>query len=135
MKISNGVEKKNKKIIYPSFKQYLTQEMKNKAFRRAYKEESHRLKIAYKIFQLRKKHRLSQKELARKLDTTQSVVARIETRQQNLTTDTLQKIASIFDRDLRSQNRICKIISLIISEGELFASDYNSPIAGFFYFP
>jgi len=39
--------------------------------------------------------------LARKLDTTQSVVARIETGQQNLTTDTLQKIASVFNRDLR----------------------------------
>jgi len=92
---------KNKKIVYPSFEQYLAQQMKNKAFRRVYEEESHRLEIAYKILQLRKKHRLSQRELARKLDTTQSVVARIETGQQNLTTDTLQKIASVFDRDLR----------------------------------
>jgi ribosome-binding protein aMBF1 (putative translation factor) len=92
---------KSKKITYPSFEQYLAQQMKNKAFRRAYEEESHRLEIAYKILQLRKEHRLSQKELARKLDTTQSVVARIETGQQNLTTDTLQKIASVFDRDLR----------------------------------
>lgn len=95
------MKKKNKKIIYPSFKQYLAQQMKNKEFRKAYEEESHRLEIAYKILQLRKKYHLSQKELARNLDTTQSVVARIETGQQNLTTDTLQKIASVFDRDLR----------------------------------
>lgn len=95
------MKNKNKKIVYPSFEQYLAHEMKNKTFRRAYAEESHRLKIAYKILQLRKKHRLSQKELAQKLDTTQSVVARIETGQQNLTTDTLQRIASVFDRNLR----------------------------------
>ena len=44
---------------------------------------------------------LSQKELARKLDTTQSVVARIEAGQQNFTTDTLQKIASAFKRELK----------------------------------
>lgn len=95
------MEKKNKKIVYPSFEQYLAQQMKIKAFRKAYEEESHRLEIAYKILQLRKKYHFSQKELAQKLDTTQSVVARIETGQQNLTTDTLQKIASVFDRNLR----------------------------------
>ena len=95
------MKKKNKKIVYPSFEQYLTQQMKNKVFRRAYEEESHRLEIAYKILQLRKKHHLSQKELARKLDTTQSVVARIEAGQQNFTTDTLQKIASAFGKELK----------------------------------
>jgi len=101
MKISNGVKKKHKKVVYLSFERYLAQQMKNKAFRKAYEEESQRLEIAYKILQLRKKHHLSQKELARKLNTAQSVVARIETGQQNLTTDTLQKIASALDRDLK----------------------------------
>jgi len=42
------MEKKHKKIVYPSFEQYLAQQMKNKAFRKAYKEESHRLEIAYR---------------------------------------------------------------------------------------
>lgn len=92
---------RHKKITYLSFGRYLAQQMKNKVFRKAYKEESQRLEIAYKILQLRKKHHLSQKELARKLDTTQSVVARIEAGQQNFTTDTLQKIASVFKRDLK----------------------------------
>ena len=95
------MEKKHKKIVYPSFEQYLAQQMKNKAFRKAYKEESHRLEIAYRILQLRKKQKLSQKELAQKLNTTQSVVARMEAGQQNFTTDTLQKIASAFKRNLK----------------------------------
>ena len=95
------MEKKPKKIVYPSFEQYLAQQMKNKAFRRVYEEESRRLEIAYQILKLRKKQKLSQKELARKLNTTQSVVARIEAGQQNFTTDTLQKIASALKRDLK----------------------------------
>ena len=95
------MKKKHKKIVYSSFEQYLAQQMKNKAFRKAYEEESQRLEIAYKILQLRKAKKLSQKELAQKLDTTQSVVARMEAGQQNFTTDTLQKIASAFKRDLK----------------------------------
>jgi len=101
MKISNGVKKKYKKIVYPSFEQYLAQQIKNKAFRKAYEEESQCLRIAYQILQLRKQQKFSQKELARKLNTTQSVVARMETGQQNFTTDTLQKIASAFKRELK----------------------------------
>jgi len=37
----------------------------------------------------------------RKLQTTQSAVARMETGQQNFTTDMLQKIATAFKRNLR----------------------------------
>ena len=95
------MKKKHKKVVYLSFERYLAQQMKNKVFRKAYKEESQRLRIAYRILQLRKKQKLSQKELARKLDTTQSTVARMEAGQQNFTTDTLQKIASALDRDLK----------------------------------
>ncbi len=98
---ANGVKKKHKKIVYLSFERYLAQQMKNKAFRKAYKEESQRLEIAYRILQLRKQQKLSQKELAKKLHTTQSVVARMETGRQNFTTDTLQKVASAFKRDLK----------------------------------
>ena len=95
------MNKKYKKIVYPSFEKYLVQQMKNKKFREAYEEEGQRLRVAYQILQLRKKQKFSQKELARKLDTTQSVVARMETGQQNLTTDTLQKIANAFGRELK----------------------------------
>ena len=94
---------KYRKIVYPSFERYLAQQMKNKAFKKAYEEEGQRLEIAYQILQLRKKQKLSQQALARKLQTTQSVVARMEAGQQNFTTDTLQKIASAFRRELKIQ--------------------------------
>lgn len=95
------MKKRDKKILYPSFEHYLARQMKNKTFRMAYEEESQRLEIAYRILQLRKKQKLSQKELAQKLNTTQSVVARMESGQQNFTTDTLQKIAEVFNRNVR----------------------------------
>jgi len=90
-----------KKIVYISFERYLAHQMKNRAFKKAYEEEGQRLEIAYQILQLRNKQKLSQKTLAEKLDTTQSVVARMEAGQQNFSIDTLGKIASIFKRELK----------------------------------
>lgn len=84
-----------------NYEKHFRAKMKDKEFRKAYQKERHRLEIAYKIVQLRKKGHFSQKELAQKLGTTQSVIARIETGQQNLTSDTLQKIADIFRRNLK----------------------------------
>ena len=95
------MKKKYKKIVYLSFERYLSQKMKNKEFREAYEKEGRRLEVAYGILQLRKKQKISQKDLAAKLDTTQSVIARMESGQQNFTTDTLQKIASVFKRNLK----------------------------------
>jgi len=84
-----------------NYEKHFRAKMKKSDFRKAYEEERHRLEIAYKIVQLRKKQNLSQKELARRLGTTQSAIARMEAGQQNITTDTLQKIALIFDRKLK----------------------------------
>jgi len=91
----------NKKITYPSFEKYLARQMKDKEFKKAFEEEGRRLEVAYKILQLRKKKKLSQKKLAEKLNTTQSAIARMESGQQNFTTDTLQKIADVFGYNLK----------------------------------
>lgn len=84
-----------------NYEKHFRVKMKDKKFKKAHEEERHRLEIAYKIAQLRKKRHFSQSELAKRLDTTQSVIARMEAGQQNFTTDTLQKIASAFDRNLK----------------------------------
>ena len=83
------------------FREYLSQRLKNHGFKKHYNEYGKQLEIAYQILQLRKQKRMSQAELARKIGTKQSNVARLEAGQQNLTTETLQKIASVFDRDLK----------------------------------
>jgi len=95
------MKKKHKKIIYPSFERYLAQEMKNKIFKEAYEKESQKLRIAYQILLLRKKKKMSQAALAKRIGTKQSNIARMETGQQNFSIDTLQKIAQVFNQDLK----------------------------------
>ena len=84
-----------------NFQSYLKEQLKNPKVRKHYDEAGKQLEIAYQILQLRKKVGISQAELAKRLGTTQSNIARIETGQQNFTTATLQKIAEAFDRDLK----------------------------------
>jgi len=75
--------------------------VKNPKFRKHYDEYGEQLEIAYRVLQLRKQKRMSQAELAKRIDTRQSSIARMETGQQNFTTDTLQKIAGVFNRNIR----------------------------------
>ena len=84
-----------------NYEKHFAGKMKSKSFQDAYQEEKHRLEIAYAIAQLRKKQHISQQELAKRIGTTQSAVARMEAGQQNFTTDTLQKVAAAFKRDMK----------------------------------
>lgn len=95
------MNKKNniKKAI--DFREYLAERLKSPGFKNYYNEYGKQLEIAYRILQLRKQKKMSQAELAKRLGTKQGNIARMEAGQQNLTTDTLQKIASVFDRDLK----------------------------------
>ena len=95
------MKNKNKKITYLSFDRHLAEELKNPEFKRYYDEHGKQLEIAYQILQLRKKSKMSQTELAKKIGTKQSNVARMETGQQNFTTETLRRIASALGRELK----------------------------------
>ena len=83
------------------FKKYLDKQLKDPVFKKHYDEYGKQLEIAYQILKLRKQKGISQAELARRIGTKQSNIARMETGQQNFTTDTLQKIALAFKRDLK----------------------------------
>lgn len=94
--------KKIKKIKKaPDFQDYLRKQLKDPQFKKYFDQYGKQLEIAYAILQLRKKQGLSQAELAKKIGTNQSNIARMEAGQQNFTTDTLQKIAEAFNRDLK----------------------------------
>ena len=69
-----------KKVIVPeTIGQHIEEEYKKSpAFRRSYDEEVLLLKIAYKIAQLRKQRHITQRELARRMGTTQQTVSRLE---------------------------------------------------------
>lgn len=93
----------NKKVGYMpnDFDEILKREIKDPEFKKAYDEFGKQLEIAYQILQLRKKKKMSQADLAEKIGTTQSNVARMEAGQQNLTTGTLHKIAEAFNCELK----------------------------------
>ncbi len=84
-----------------SFEEYLAKQLKHPKFKRYYNEYGKQLEIAYQILQLRKNSKMSQAELAKKIGTRQSNVARMEAGEQNFTTETLQKIAEALNCDLK----------------------------------
>lgn len=96
----------NKKVIKAiDFQDYLKEQLKDPEFKRMYDEHGRQLEVAYQILQMRKKKKMSQTVLAKKLKTKQSNVARMESGEQNFTTEMLVKIASIFGRELKIEFR------------------------------
>jgi len=90
----------NKKIKARDFQKYLAQQLKNPQFKKHYDEYGKQLEIAYQILQLRKQKKMSQLQLAKKLKTKQSNIARIEAGKQNLSIQTLNNIARALNSDL-----------------------------------
>lgn len=83
------------------FDDWLKGQLKNPKLRRAYEQEDIRARLALRIAELRKRKRLSQAQLARKISTTQQVISDIETfKHANITLLTLQKIARALDKRL-----------------------------------
>lgn len=80
---------------------YLAELLKDPKAKKYYDECGRQLELAYKILQMRKKEKMSQKEFAKKIGTTQSNVARMEAGNQNFTLATLEKIAKVFDCELK----------------------------------
>lgn len=95
----NNKIKKNQTAV--DFNDYLGKQLKSPRIKENYDEYGKQLEIAYQILQLRKKRKMSQSQLAKKLKTKQSNIARMEAGQQNFTTETLQRIANIFNHKLK----------------------------------
>jgi ribosome-binding protein aMBF1 (putative translation factor) len=83
------------------FQELLEKKLKNPEFKRLYDEYGRQLEIAYQILQLRKTKKLSQAQLAKKIGTKQSNIARMESGQQNFSVDILEKIADAFGCNLK----------------------------------
>ncbi len=83
------------------FQKYLKENLKDSEFQEYFSEHGKRLEVAYQILQLRKKKKMSQIQLAKKIGTTQGNIARMESGQQNFTTNTLNKVALAFKCDLK----------------------------------
>lgn len=94
------MSKQTKQQKAVDFGVYLKEQLKNPLIKKHYDEYGKQLEIAYQILQLRKKQRMSQKELAERMGTRQSNVARMEAGQQNFSVEMLQKIARSLKRDV-----------------------------------
>ena len=84
-----------------NFELHLKEKLKNKQFKKHFDEYGKQLEIAYLIMQKRKQAKISQKELAQKIGTTQSNIARMEAGSQNFSMVTLEKIAEALKSELR----------------------------------
>lgn len=63
---------------YLTLKEAVSEELKDKEFKKFYEEEGRRLTVGYKIAKLREKLGWTQKELAKKVHTSQATIARLE---------------------------------------------------------
>ena len=95
------MDRKDKISKATDFSNYLKRQLKNREIRKHYRAYGKRLEIAYQILQLRRKNRISQEEFAKKIGTTQSNIARMESGSQNLTIEMLDKVAETFNKKLQ----------------------------------
>ena len=78
---------------------------KSPKWKAAYEKADIEVRMAIQIAQARERARLTQHQLAKAIGTTQSVISRIERADQNLTLETLSKIANALHRHLVIQLR------------------------------
>lgn len=83
------------------FQKYFKNQLNDKKFKKLYDEYGKQLKIAYRIIQLRKKQKITQLELAKKIGTTQSNIVKMESGKQNFTIDILSKVAQALNKELK----------------------------------
>ncbi|MDE2490097.1 MAG: helix-turn-helix transcriptional regulator [Elusimicrobia bacterium] len=76
-----------------TLKKYLAGEMKDAEFRRLYAEADVELRVALEVAKAREAARMTQGQLARALKTKQQTISRIEQGAQNVTVETLDRIA------------------------------------------
>ena len=73
----------------------------SKEYRKAYTEEGVRLNLVRQIRNLRLKKNLTQKMVAKRANMPQSVIARLESGEHSFSLDTLQRIASVYGKEVR----------------------------------
>ena len=83
---------------YKTFRNHLKEELKNPEFKKVYEKEDFIIRVAVQIAQERQRHHLTQKELAKKLHTSQQTISRIEQGDQNVTIGFIERIAAAFGR-------------------------------------
>jgi len=87
------------KLIY-TFDDHLKEQLKNPAFSQAWEESEPEYILAKQLIEKRLKRKISQRNLAKKLHTSQAAVSRIETMNANPSLSFLKKLARALDSQL-----------------------------------
>lgn len=86
-----------------TFHQHLKQSFRNPAFRKAWKESELEFQISRSIIKKRLERKMTQKDLAQKVKTTQAVISRIEGMSGNPTIGMLSRIAQALGQQVKIQ--------------------------------
>lgn len=89
-----------RKIKAYSFNEVFKNGKRSSDFQKAYSEEIARLKLARQIKEMRRKNKLTQKEVALKTKMPQSVIARIESGTHGYSLGTLYRVAAAFSKEI-----------------------------------
>ena len=90
------------KYVY-TFEDHLKESLKDPGFRKAWEESEPEYLLATQLIEKRLKKKMSQRELAKKVKTTQAVISRIETMNANPSLSLLKRIASVLGSKLTFQ--------------------------------
>jgi len=86
-----------------TYRQHLKDSLKDPEFRKAWKESEAEYQISRTLIAARLNQKISQRELAKKANTTQAVISRLESMSANPSIALLQKVASALNLKLKIQ--------------------------------
>lgn len=86
-----------------TFKQHLRESLKDPEFRKVWEETEVEYQISRALIAARLNKNISQRELARKANTTQAVISRLESMSANPSIGLIQKIAAALSLKLKVQ--------------------------------
>lgn len=86
-----------------TFREDLKKRLKNPEFKKSWKESEPEYLLAKQLIEKRLERKMSQRDLAKKLKTTQAVISRLETMRANPTFSLLKKLAKALDTSLYFQ--------------------------------
>lgn len=89
---------KNK--LFYTFADHLKESLKDPEFKKAWKESEPEYLLAKELIKNRLEKKMSQRDLAKKVKTTQAVISRIETMRANPSLTLLKRIATVLNTKL-----------------------------------
>ncbi len=90
----------NKRLIY-AFEDHLKESLKNPEFKKEWEESEVEYQLGRKLIEARLKSNLSQRELAKKVGTSQAAISRIESMDANPSLSLLKRISTALGSKLQ----------------------------------